>query len=372
MGTYVFNIATDNLEDDLDQGEQQEPQPVDLTFLETAAREATAQSTPNKDATPQTSAFSPIEKQMNDFVILTTTRNVPAELRKRIEPRWREKPLTVRKFVDDNLQTDKVHMQMQETYQEGNTTFKNPRVIRTEQMFNHIATRAKTKGLVVNAEKTNLLVVSASKSYEARAHFYDSNNQRINSQNNLKALGFIFNQRGDASSQVDNLCTKFRQKVWSLRHLRKSGFSEPELLTVYKTYLRPTLEYSAPIYHSMITAEQEHQLEKQQYFALKNIYGFVYSHNELLQMSGLETLKERRMASVLKFAQKTAANTRFKNWFPLRRTRGRNAGGREEYVEMNARTDRRKNSPIFHYRRVLNEHRIDYDVRNMARSVPLL
>ena len=37
---------------------------------------------------------------------------------------------------------------------------------------------------------------------------------------------------------------------------------------------------------------------------------------------------------------------------------------REEFVEKPARTDRRMNSPLYHYRCVLNEHRVDYDVRN--------
>ena len=33
------------------------------------------------------------------------------------------------------------------------------------------------------------------------------------------------------------------------------------------------------------------------------------------------------------------------------------------YVEMQARTDRRRNSPLFYFRRILNEDRVDYDVR---------
>ena len=269
--------------------------------------------------------------------------------------------------MDDNLQTDKVHMQSMNTYVEGTRIFKNPRVIKSEQMFKHIANNAQKRDLVVNSAKTNLLVISASKSYDACAHFFDSDNNRVDCQENLKALGFIFNERGDMSAQIDNLCRKFRQKVWSLRHLRKSGFSEQELLSVYKTYLRPSLEYSSPIYHPMMTNEQEVLVERQQFFALKNIYGFVYSHRQLLEMSGLKTLKERREAATLKFAQKTASNPRFREWFPTRNMRGRNSG-KEEYVEMKARTDRRKNSPLFYYRRLLNEHRIEYDVRNITKT----
>ena len=256
-------------------------------------------------------------------------------------------------------------MKNQRTYEQNGIILKNPRVVRSEQMFNHIADMASKAGLVVNAAKTNLLVISAAKSYHARAHFYDRSSDtptRVDCGPNLKALGFTFNECGDCSTQVNNLCTKFRKKVWSLRHLRKSGFTEEELLAVYKSYIRPTIEYSLPIYHPMLTGEQQQLIEKQQFFALRNIYGFMYSNRKLLELSNIKTLKERRQEACLKFAQKTANNGRFQHWFPKRTVRSKRHGT-EEYVEMAARTDRRKQSPIFYYRRLLNESRINYDTR---------
>ena len=165
------------------------------------------------------------------------------------------------------------------------------------------------------------------------------------------------------STQVETLCMKTRKKTWALRHLRKSGFSEDELLKVYKSYIRPSIEYSSTIYHPMITAEQQLLIERQQFFALKNIYGFTYSHRQLLEMSGLQTLHERRGEACKKFATKTAKNPRFTHWFPKRRTRG----GDEQYLELPARTDRRKQSPLYYYRRLLNEDRINYDTRTTVR-----
>ena len=113
----------------------------------------------------------------------------------------------------------------------------------------------------------------------------------------------------------------------------------------------------------MLTGEQTTKIERLQFFALKNIYGFSYSHRELLELAGLQTLHERREEMTLKFANKTAANDRFKHWFPTRRAGGRRKNNCVEYLEMSARTDRRRNSPIYYYRRILNQHRIDYDVR---------
>ena len=114
----------------------------------------------------------------------------------------------------------------------------------------------------------------------------------------------------------------------------------------------------------MLTAEQDTLIEKQQYFTLRNIYGFYNSNRQLLELSKLKTLRERRQAATLKFAQKTAANERFAHWFKKRTIKSRRSVP-EEFVEQPARTDRRKNSPLYHYRRLLNDHRVEYDVRKI-------
>ena len=48
-----------------------------------------------------------------------------------------------------------------------------------------------------------------------------------------------------------------REKVWVLRHLGRAGFTQDELATVYKTVIRPTIDYCAVIYHPMMTNEQD-------------------------------------------------------------------------------------------------------------------
>ena len=153
-------------------------------------------------------------------------------------------------------------------------------------------------------------------------------------------------------------------RTWELRELANSGFSEKESLKVYKTMLRPIVEYSAVVYNFITTQEQEDDLERVQTRALKDIYGHVYSRKTLMKMSGLETLKERRDKASLKFVQKLANNPRFGGWFPQKRSSSRQLNT-QEYVEYPARTDRRRNSPLYHYRRLLNMNRVQYDVRKM-------
>ena len=108
----------------------------------------------------------------------------------------------------------------------------------------------------------------------------------------MRIPGYTFNNKADASSQVNLLAKKFRCKMWALRELRKAGFSEKELLAVYKSAIRRILEFSSVVYHSLLTKEQSEFLETLQYNVLKNIYSYVYSKRKILELSGVSTLEE--------------------------------------------------------------------------------
>ena len=177
MGTYVLNVATDDLKDNLEAGAGYQLGQGDLSFLETQAEHSYAQSTPQKAGYLGPLPELPVLGEQ-DFVFLPKVRNIPPKLKRRIEPSWSDKSVTVRKFVDDNLQCEKTNMLASQTF----------RVVKSEKMFNHIAANARKRGMIVNAAKNNLLVVSASKSYEARAHFYDSSNNLVESTDSMKAL----------------------------------------------------------------------------------------------------------------------------------------------------------------------------------------
>ena len=83
------------------------------------------------------------------------------------------------------------------------------------------------------------------------------------------------------------------------------------------------------------------------------MYGFTHTYEELLQISGLQSLKDRREAAMLRFAQKMADNDNYRDLFPVNKS---NFNTREHkfYKEENARTDRLYRSPLFTMRRLLN------------------
>ena len=54
----------------------------------------------------------------------------------------------------------------------------------------------------------------------------------------------------------------------------KARLEEQDLLKVFNTVVRPTLEYAVPTYHSMLTGEMRDEIEQIQKRASKLIFGW--------------------------------------------------------------------------------------------------
>ena len=104
---------------------------------------------------------------------------------------------------------------------------------------------------------------------------------------------------------------------------------------------------------SLLTEGQSKIIENLQSRALEIIYGFNESYATLLERSGLERLSERRVTTTDRFAQKTAANTRFAGWFEPNLNRKSNRIGLK-YKEPMRRLERTRQNPIDYMTRRLN------------------
>ena len=155
------------------------------------------------------------------------------------------------------------------------------------------------------------------------------------------------------SAQVRSIQTKFRARKWILVHLGHLGFSQADLLKVYKSVILPVHDYCSCVYNSCLTDTQVNALERLQAQALKAIYGYEFSYRSLLEQTGLTTLKARRDRRSDKFAGKCLQNERFKSWFPLNPV-ARPTRSPVQYKESFARTKRLYDSPMYFMRRRLN------------------
>ena len=212
----------------------------------------------------------------------------------RTEAKWVAKPAASLRFIDDCFSLSKVNFENSYSFKIGDVCHRVKHAVQTQNVFRHIVKRATESGMVVNAEKTMLVCVSDAPLYEPDAYFYDSDGLRIGSTDSFKALGMYFSNRLTMDKQVEAIQKAVRSRIWMLRNLKGHGFNEEELLKVYKTIIRPAIEYGVAVYHSSLTDEQDEKLEGLQVTALKAIFDPFLSGRRLRDRAGITTLRTRR------------------------------------------------------------------------------
>ena len=218
--------------------------------------------------------------------------------------------------------------------------------IQSQNVFRHVVRRAEDIGMVVNSNKTAIICVSGATDYEADTFILDADQNRIGCSSKIKALGVYFSNRLNMEEHVLQIIRAMRSRYWTLRNLKLNGFTTEELVHVYKTMLRPVVEYCCPVYHSSLTDDQDERLERLQDHVLKCIFGPELSARRLRGMAGLTTLRERREEIVKKFAFKCSNGPALAHWFPLREVT-RTTRNTDVYKEEKPRCERLKNSPLF-------------------------
>ena len=298
---------------------------------------------------------------------------LPPEPHPKTQAKWKDRPVKLYKYVDDALQCDRVNMENANRYEDEDCNVREKHAIQSQNLFRQVVGKAEWKGMKVNTAKTNMLCVSDALTFVPGSYISTSEDIKIASggrEDKMKLLGFHISNRPGVSAHVFALKRRLRQRFWVLIHLRSFGFTESELVQVYKTVIRPVHDYCAVVFHSQLTDEQDELLERQQSHALKLIFGPQISAGKMRERAGITTLRQRRIDLCDKFAAKTAKNPRFGHWFPVKpnRRNTRSATAPTQYLETFARCDRLRNSPLHFLRRRLNgkEGRV-YGARNRER-----
>ena len=147
---------------------------------------------------------------------------------------------------------------------------------------------------------------------------------------------------------------------FSLYNLKKNGFSNEELVTVYKSSVRPVVDYLDVVYHAMLPDDLDEELDRLQNQALRIIFGRrpdgrPLGGRQLREMAGVSSLRDCRVEHCDKFAKKCASSPRFGHSFPVRTTRSSSGHAMpEKFLESYVLCDRLRDSPVFFFRRRLN------------------
>ncbi|KAI8516302.1 hypothetical protein Bbelb_048830 [Branchiostoma belcheri] len=106
-------------------------------------------------------------------------------------------------------------------------------------------------------------------------------------------------------TNVTKMLNKANGRLFLLRRLKHFNLPVNDLLQVYKSYVRPVVEYCAPVWHPGLTSSQSARLERIQKRALRTILKDQYvDYNSALHTTDLQSLSSRRTDLCRKCASK--------------------------------------------------------------------
>ena len=355
-GTVSFTNNGDSLgEVDSDESRLASPIAPPISTAVVAA-DASCSTDELDDSFPVFRFFRKRATTLEDTVLSERCNQDEIDMNLGIPTGWQDRPLSIKVYVDDINNIEKIKQSTALSTFTQNRPELLPHAIKSEDNFIKIKDKAQSMGMQVNAAKTQLLCISGNNAYNVRSYIRPTENEEITSGDELKILGFWFGTRPNVDVHVGKLLTKFRARLWSLRHLKKSGMCSRDLLYVYNSILKPVLDFAAPAYHSLLTVTQTESLERLQKKALSIIYGQQFSYLEAMAVSNLCTLKERREELTKNFALAALKNPRYSDgWFPQKPPKHYDTRMNRPYEEDIVRTERMKKNPLTYMKRILND-----------------
>ena len=236
-----------------------------------------------------------------------------------------------------------------------NDKFLNPEAFQTQQSLNKIAIWSEENLMRLNESKTNYIIFSRSKASIATR--ITVNQKLLEKKKYVKILGMWLQEDASWHKNTQEYCKKAYARLGMLTKLRYAGVSTEDLLTIYKLFIRSSLEYNSVAFHSSLSYQQEAALERCQSVCLKVILQDNYiTYDAALEMTGLETLKSRREKRCLDFSLKCLKHSENKRIFPLNENSSNQVVRSRELYKVNfAYTKAYQNSAVPYCQRLLNK-----------------
>jgi len=134
-----------------------------------------------------------------------------------------------------------------------------------------------------------------------------------------KLLGITLTSDMSWQTHVEDMVARGSRALYMLHVLNKFHPPSDQMLAVYITYIRPLLEYGAPVFHAGLTIQQAKQIERVQMRALKIIGGYDHSYQQLMQEFKLETLATRRETLSLRLGKQILRSEKHRELLPQER-----------------------------------------------------
>ena len=227
----------------------------------------------------------------------------------------------------------------------------------TQRTLDTVNREAAEAHMILNVEKCAVMQCSVAVKKPPALQIV-ANGKTVPSVSSLPFLGVTLTPSLKWDVHIDNVIRKSNSKRYFLVVLRRAGVSLKHLVQFYTTFIRPSLEYAAPVWHPGLPQNLSDGLEAVQRLCLKTILPEL-NYGRALETTGLHPLVQRREDLCLNFARIAHSSADFKSWFPPPRQHCHSYHLRNSHTLSisRCRTDRLKSSPINYLSRLLNAHK---------------
>ena len=231
--------------------------------------------------------------------------------------------------------------------------FIQPQLLKTQQNMQQIATWSNLNLMRLNESKTKYIIFTRTKTeFSTRITVNENVLERVKT---IKLLGVWLQEDGGWQTNTREMCKRAYAKVGLITKLKYAGVSTGDLLLLYKLHVRSCLEYCVVAWHSSISSRQEAAIERCQAICLKIILQDSYvTYKAALEMTGLESLTERRESRCRKFSQSCLKHETNRRFFPENENTSQDIRKREKFKVNFAFTNIYKKSAIPYCQRLLN------------------
>ena len=205
----------------------------------------------------------------------------------------------------------------------------------------------------LNSKKSNIMIFNFTDlQFTTRLYM---ENTLLNIVDEVKLLGTVVTSDLKWQKNTNMLTSKAFKRMIILQKLNSFQVNIPDMLTIYKLYIRSIVEQNCQVWHYSLTEEEVTSIERVQKVACKLILKQQYGHyRDALEELNLETLAARREKLCLTFAKRTLKHPKVASMFPLNHQSQYSTRKHEKYLVQPAKTDRLKNSSIPQLQRALN------------------
>ena len=155
-----------------------------------------------------------------------------------------------------------------------------------QQAMSEICDAANNDNMLINGAKCSTMHVTARSNTHDFTNITARNTEIIPHGTAMNVLGVVIQHNLKWDQQMDSMVAKANMRKYFITILKRSGVQFDDLVRCYCTFVRPLLEYAAPVWHPGLTIQQSDVLEQVQRQVLRVLLPDS-SYSEAKPISGL-------------------------------------------------------------------------------------